>query len=90
MLRIHVSVRTEGPRAVGKQDEKKGNEGQTENIRIIEISGKIFCVATCQWAEVMTLAYALPSDKHQTLPVRMGSITSPTLPELLKGRAEYF
>ena len=41
---------------VGTQDEKKGNEGQTENIRIIEISGKIFCVATrhCHPAEVMT------------------------------------
>ena len=32
---------------MGKQDEKKGNEWQTENIRIIEISGKIFCVRTC-------------------------------------------
>ena len=60
---------------MGKQDEKKGNEWQTENIRIIEISGKIFCVATCQPVEVMTPAYALLSDKHQTLLVRMGNIT---------------
>ena len=32
---------------LGTPRQKKGNEGQTENIRIIEISGKIFCVRTC-------------------------------------------
>ena len=35
------------PLVLGTPSQKKGNEGQTENIRIIEISGKIFCVRTC-------------------------------------------
>ena len=35
------------PLGLGTPGQKKGNEGQTENIRIIEISGKIFCVRTC-------------------------------------------
>ena len=35
------------PLDLGTPGQKKGNEGQTENIRIIEISGKIFCVRTC-------------------------------------------
>ena len=35
------------PLVLGTPGQKKGNEGQTENIRIIEISGKIFCVQTC-------------------------------------------
>ena len=49
----HVSVsRNQGdasciPLGLGTPGQKKGNEGQTENIRIIEISGKIFCVRTC-------------------------------------------
>ena len=46
---------------LGTPRQKKGNEGQTENIRIIEISGKIFCVPS----EVMTLAYARLADKHR-------------------------
>ena len=40
---------------MGKQDEKRGNEWQTENIRIIEISGKIFCMLTCHVSCVLAI-----------------------------------
>lgn len=40
---------------LGTPRQKKGNEGQTENIRIIEISGKIFCVQTCHVSCVLTV-----------------------------------
>ena len=72
---------------LGKQHQKKGNEGQTENIRIIEISGKIFCVPS----EVMTLAYAGWQTNTGTgaLYCRMGHLPPSTLPGTLRG-GEYF
>ena len=50
LMSEHVSVSRNAsciPLVLGTPSQKKGNEGQTENIRIIEISGKIFCVRTC-------------------------------------------
>ena len=44
-----------------------GKRGQTENIRIIEISGKIFCVPTCHVSVSCVMNVIRPSSGDNML-----------------------